>query len=154
MKAMKIKRSSAIVDTGLILTYLSMETNSSKKKQYIAYLEQEVFENPQYDNLAITPMTKTELLYIICRTKGWNEAQVYTDLLLSNFVIIRNTEVEELAALIKCKVSVALVDCYVVATGSLFNLPVYFLEERELTQNVQNSIKEDFKVDLKVLRKF
>ncbi len=147
------KNNIVAVDTSVIVAYLSTKKDTQVSKNYIAYLERELFANETYQNYLITSMTKTELLYILCRMKGWDEANEYIEQLLENFLISRDYEVEDLAALIKCKFPISLSDCFTLGVGMLFKIPVFFLEEKELTENIQERIRNELQIQLHILKK-
>lgn len=143
----------AIVDTGLIIEYLTIDSKKSKQKEYKKFLDKNIFKNKQISQIYISFLTKTELLYVVCRTKGWSKAKEIVNHIVSNFVVIREKEIDDLAALIKCKIPVALTDCFNLSIAVLYDIPVYFLEEKEFTKEISTLIKSELKVDLKLLRK-
>ncbi len=143
----------AIVDTGVLVEYLSSEPDIPKDAAFAQYLEETVLESKKYQILYISSMTKTELLYISCRTQGWEKAKSIVKKFLTNFVELHLPEIDELAAQIKCQCPIALSDCFTIAIGSILALPVYFLKERELTDEIQLTIKDTYSVNLIVLEK-
>ena len=143
----------AVVDTGLIIEYLTIDSENTKQKGYKEFLDKNLFRNKQISQIYISFLTKTELLYIVCRTKGWSKAEEIVEHIVSNFAIIRDKEIDELAALIKCKIPVALPDCFNLSIAVLYGIPVYFLEEREFTKEISSLIKSELKVNLKLLGK-
>lgn len=143
----------AVVDTGLIIEYLTMDSNNIKQRGYKEFLDRNLFRNKQISQIYISFLTKTELLYVVCRTEGWSKAKEIVDHIVSNFVVIRDKEIDDLAALIKCKIPIALPDCFNLSIAVLYGIPVYFLEEKEFTKEISILIKNELEVDLKLLRK-
>jgi len=143
----------AIVDTSVLVEYLSLEPTSPRDAAFGHYLEEIVLESKKYQILYISSMTKTELLYISCRAQGWERARTLVKKFLNNFIELHTPEIDELAAQIKSQCPIALSDCFSIAIGSFLALPVYFMKERELTGEIQSTIKEKFDVNLMVFDK-
>jgi len=72
---------------------------------------------------------------------------------MEHFVLSNDERLGEIAARIKCKVSVSLVDCFSLAVGLLHHLPIYFMEESELDTHKISLIRNELDIDLHVLSK-
>jgi len=55
--------------------------------------------------------------------------------------------------MIKCSISISLSDCFCLAVGSLYDIPVYFLEEFELTKKTIKQIRDELKIELHIMKK-
>ena len=140
-----------IVDTGLLVEYY--QPKSEETQSYVNYLERILFKNPDYDDFFLTFVTRTELLYIMCRIYGWKTGKEKVDRLLENYIIVRDEILDEIAASLKCALPISLPDCYVIAAGINYNLPIFFAEENELTEELQKKVRKEFNVDMQVVRK-
>lgn len=143
----------ATLDTGVLIEYLSLDKEKPEEKKFLKHLEDTLLETDKYQILYIPSIVKSELLYITCRLKGWEEAKATIDDFLSNFVILRVPDLDEIAAQIKCKVPIAIADCYTLAIGKFLSTPTYFINEKELAEEVQQIISEEFSIDLKLIEK-
>jgi len=146
-------KSQAVVDTGILIEYLSLDLTKSTDKQHKNYFDQEIYKNQKYSVLLVSFLTRSELLYIQCRKKGWELAKSTTDAILEHFTVIRSTELDEIAPLLKCQLGISLVDCFNLAIGALYQIPVYFLEEQELSPSVIKKIREDHQIDIRILKR-
>lgn len=143
----------AALDTGVLIEYLSLDKEKPKEKKFLKHLEELLLETDKYRILYIPSIVKSELLYITCRLKGWEEAKTTIDDFLTNFVILRVPDLDEIAARIKCKIPVALADCYTLAIGKFLSTPTYFIRETELSKKVQKIILEEFMIDLRLIER-
>ena len=143
----------ATLDTGVLIEYLSLDKGKPKEKKFLKYLEDQLLETDKYRILYIPSIVKAELLYITCRLKGWEEAKTTIEDFLTNFVILRVPNLDEIAARIKCKVPIALADCYTLAIGKFLSTPTYFINETELSKKVQQIILEEFMIDLRLIER-
>ncbi len=152
-KSEDIQIKAATLDTGVLVEYLSLDKEKPEEKKFLKHLEDTLLETDKYRILYIPSIVKSELLYITCRLRGWEEAKTMIDDFLSNFVILRVPDLDEIAARIKCKVPIAIADCYTLAIGKLLSTPTYFINEKELTKKVQQIISEEFSIDLKLIER-
>ncbi len=132
-----------VLDTGILLTYLSdRETESTK------WLEQNLFIETAQIKIHSHEINQTEIFYLTCREQGIDEAKkVIKD--LSDYILFHNEpELNEIAGTLKCKHSIALADCYAIATGKWLKCPILFKKETELTQSKIDSLKKEFNVEL------
>lgn len=142
-----------VVDTSVLVEYMSLDPEDENDLKLLSFLKSNILESKEYQAVYITSLTLTELLYVLCRKYGWKIAKKYIDNLTENLIILRVPASEELAAHIKCKISIALADCYSMAISALFALPVYFMKEKVLTKEIQKKIKREFSIDLHVIDK-
>jgi predicted nucleic acid-binding protein len=142
-----------VVDTSILVEYMSLDPEDENDLKLLSFLKSNILESKEYQAVYITSLTLTELLYILCRKYGWKIAKKYIDDLTENLIILRLPASEELAAHIKCKIPIALADCYSMAVSALFSLPVYFMKERELTKEIQKKIEKEFSIDLHIIDK-
>ncbi len=83
-------------------------------------------------------LSLTEALYVACRLWGrnvaWRRARMLLD---SGYIeVVEDERVWELAAECKCRIPIALGDCYTLAAAKLYNAtPVFLREEKELVEN-------------------
>ncbi|PWI46278.1 hypothetical protein CEE45_17705 [Candidatus Heimdallarchaeota archaeon B3_Heim] len=143
----------ATLDTGVLIEYLSLDKEKPKENMFLKHLEEILLETDKYRILYIPSIVKSELLYITCRLKGWEEAKTTIDDFLTNFVILRVPDLDGIAARIKCKVPIALADCYTLAIGKFLSTPTYFINEIELSKKVQKIISEEFMIDLRIIER-
>lgn len=143
----------ATLDTGILIEYLSLDEEKPEEEKFLKRLEDTLLETDKYQILYIPSIIKTELLYITCRLKGWEKAKATIDDFLSNFVILRTPNLDEMAAQIKCKIPITLADCYTLAIGQFLSTPTFFISEKELTEEAQQIILEEFSIDLKLIDK-
>ncbi|MHA1353124.1 MAG: PIN domain-containing protein [Candidatus Heimdallarchaeaceae archaeon] len=153
MTSRSLKAKAAVVDTGVLLEYLTLDKTKKDSRKYFNYLNSELFQNHNYKQIFISFLTKTELLYISCRIKGWKKAKEYVSSLVNSFIIVSNDEIDELAALIKCKIPIALPDCFNLAIAKIYKIPAYFLEEKELSSQTQRKIITELNIDLHIIQK-
>ena len=143
----------AVVDTGILIQYFSLDLQDDKDKNHKEYFDRNLFKNPAYNALIVSFLTRTELLYVQCREKGWDLAKSLTDAYLEHFLESRAKELDEIAPQLKCKLAISLVDCFNLAIGKLYQIPVYFMDENELTSEKITKIREDLGIDLRIMRK-
>jgi predicted nucleic acid-binding protein len=143
----------ATLDSGVLVEYLSLDKEKPDENKFLKHLEDSLLETEEYRILYISALVKVELLYITCRLSGWKKAKKTIEEFLSNFVILRAADLDEIAAQIKCRVPIALADCYTLAIGKLLSVPTYFSSEKELTENIKEIIREELSIDLKLIEK-
>lgn len=146
-------KSQAVIDTGILIQYLALDLEKITDRQQKKYFDREVFKNQKYKSLLISFLTRSELLYIQCRKKGWELAKSHTNAILEHFTLIRSKELDEIAPLLKCQLGISLVDCFNLAIGALYQIPVYFLEEQELSTRIIEKIKKEHQIDIRILKK-
>ena len=67
----------------------------------------------------VSPLVETELLYIICRTHGFDYARVAVTELLQDFIVESEETLKDDAARLKCRYAISLAGCYSVAVAIL-----------------------------------
>ncbi len=143
----------ATLDTGVLIEYLSLDKEKPEEREFLEQLEKTILETDRYSILYIPSIVKSELLYITCRLKGWKEAKNTIDDFLTNFIVLRIPDLDEIAAQIKCRVPIALADCYTLAIGKFLSTPTFFIKEKELTKKNQEIISEEFSINLKLIER-
>jgi predicted nucleic acid-binding protein len=86
-------------------------------------------------SFACTEIALCELTYVLCRSLGWEEAQLKTENLVrsSLIIVIPSHALWNEAAKIKCKASIALPDCFTIAAARLANGTALFIRrEKEI----------------------
>ena len=86
----------------------------------------------------LNDVTIAETLYVICRTDGEENAANYVEKCARTVRAIAPSEkLSRLAGSMKCKFSISLADCWVLATGIVFKVPCLFgFREAELVKNL------------------
>jgi len=74
----------------------------------------------------------TELKYILCRQKGYENAIKIVSEFLKGFTIYSEEKLRDEAARLKCNFAISLADCYSLATAKLLDIPVYMKKEDEI----------------------
>ena len=120
-----LQDASITVDTGILIELL--EDSDLGKVFY-----QKVLEKPQFQNIYISPLTDTELKYIFCRRNGYNDAKELVLEFLKDFIICSESELRDEAFRLKCNFPISIADCYSLAVGKVFNIPVYMIKEKEI----------------------
>jgi predicted nucleic acid-binding protein len=135
--------SNLILDTSVLIGYFIEEQLS-----IVTLLDKYIFNKNSSITLYGHNLLKTELYYIICRNKGSNEA---TDILIKieNVTnIIGESWLFEKAGQIKCKYPIAFSDCFSISLGIFQDCPIFFLKEKELSEEIINKINEEFKTKI------
>ena len=120
-----LQEASITVDTGILIELL--EDSDLGKVFY-----QKVLEKPQVQNIYISPLTDTELKYIFCRRNGYEEAKELVSEFLKDFIICSESKLRDEAFRLKCNLPISVADCYSLAVGRVFNIPVYMIKEKEI----------------------
>ncbi len=87
----------------------------------------------------------TELKYILCRRKGYEEAIKIVSELLKDFTIYSEEDLRDEAAHLKCDFAISLADCYCLATAKLLDIPIYMKKEVEI-EKVFNKLSPIIKI--------
>ena len=85
-------------------------------------------------------LSLTEAFYVTCRLWGRERAEERINLLLESGVveIVEDEKLWEYAGDCKCKIPIALGDCYTLATAKLYAAkPLFLRPERELASNIE-----------------
>ena len=120
-----LQNASITVDTGILIELL--EDSDLGKVFY-----QKVLAKPQFQNIYISPLTDTELKYIFCRQNGYKDAKELVLEFLKDFNICTESELRDEAFRLKCNFPISIADCYSLAVGKVFNIPVYMIKVKEI----------------------
>ncbi len=85
-------------------------------------------------------LSVTEAFYVACRLWGRERAEERLNLLLESGVleIVEDEKLWEYAGDCKCRIPIALGDCYTLATAKLYAAkPLFLRPERELLENLE-----------------
>ncbi|MHA1521166.1 MAG: PIN domain-containing protein [Promethearchaeota archaeon] len=118
---------SIVVDTGALLELLAKSSMGQKFKE-------QILEKRTSTDIFISPLTVTELLYILGRLEGFEEGKHIVQEFVEPFIIYEEKILREKAAKLKMEFGIAIADCYVIALGQLKNIPIYMKREREINK--------------------
>jgi len=135
--------SNLILDTSVLIGYFIKEQLS-----IVTLLDKYIFNKNSSITLYGHNLLKTELYYIICRKKGSNEAKDILIKIENVTNIISESWLFEKAGQIKCKYPIALSDCFSISLGIFQDCPIFFLKEKELSEEIINKINEEFKTKI------
>ena len=121
----KSQNNSVVVDTSVLMELLE-ETALGNK------VFQRIFSNSDIQEFYIAPIVDTELKYILCRRKGYENAIKITSEFLKDFTIYSEEKLRDMAAHLKCNFAISLADCYSLATAKLLDIPIYMKKENEI----------------------
>ena len=128
-----------ILDTSILLGYFMNEG-----QEINSLLEEYVFTQESKIILYGHNLIKTELLYIICREKGMNNAEMVLKKIENIMNIISDTWLFKKAADIKCRYPLAISDCFSISLSLLQECPVLFLPEYELSKDIAEKINKEY----------
>ncbi len=135
-----------VIDTGVYIEYF--QSGKDKIKQFLRdTLFTENSEVKLYGNFVL----KSEMFYVLCRLIGNEKAGKRMEEIGKFITYIEDSNVFKLAGQIKCKFSIALADCYSIATGIFMECPVLFMKEGELNEAIIENINEDFNSNINIL---
>lgn len=117
-----------MIDTGVLIEYLEGTKLGLKFKENIV-------NDPNFTQFFISPLFETELKYILCRKYGFRKAERKVDRFLKDFNIIFESILRNEAIKLKCKYPISLADCYSLSIAKLNSIPIYFKQEKEITEN-------------------
>ena len=120
-----LQETSIAVDTGILIEIL--EDSDLGKVFY-----QKVLERLQFQKIYISPLTDTELKYIFCRRNGYKDAKELVLEFLKDFIICSESKLRDEAFRLKCNFPISIADCYSLAVGKVFNIPVYMIKVKEI----------------------
>ena len=135
--------SNLILDTSVLIGYFI-----EKQLSIATLLDKYIFNKNSSITLYGHNLLKTELYYIICRKKGSNEAKDILIKIENVTNIISESWLFEKAGQIKCKYPIALSDCFSISLGIFQDCPIFFLKEKELSEEIINKINEEFKTKI------
>ena len=132
---MIVKGNSIAIDTGVLLELLS-------KTELGIKFENSIIKAPNIKKFYISPFVETELLYIRCRKTNFKQAKQNIKDFLHPFIMIEESEIRYKAAELKCKYSISLADCYILAVGIKKTIPVFMKREEEIEKIISPLEKE------------
>jgi len=138
--------SNLILDTSVLIGYF-MEEHLS----IITLLDEYIFNENSSITLYGHNLLKTEVYYIVCRKKGSNEAKNILKQIENVTNIISESWLFEKAGQIKCKYPIAFSDCFSISLGHFQDCPIFFLKERELSEDVIYKINEEFNTKIYIV---
>ncbi len=122
---MSAKKGSIVIDTGVLLEYIEGTELGRKFKEH-------VLQNESLEHFYISPFVHTELLYIICRNSGFDQAQKTVTKFLRRFILFEEKKLRDVAAKLKCQYPISLADCYSIALALIQEIPLYMKREAEI----------------------
>lgn len=140
-KEKNLFKDNIVLDTGPLIDYLC-------NTGVVEFVQNEVIDNPKIKNIIISPITLTEIFYILCRQKGEIFAKDSIDLLRAAVKVELEFKIREIAGKYKCERAISLADCYTLATAKLNSATALFKKEEEIDNELKN---EPFDLDLKII---
>ena len=131
--------SNLVLDTSVLIGYFMDE-----KLSIIPLLDEYLFNKNSSLTFYGHNLLKSEIYYIICRKKGSIEAKNVLNKIENVMNIISESWLFKKVGQIKCEYPIAFSDCFSISLGIFLNCPVFFLKERELSEDVVNKINEEF----------
>jgi len=138
--------SNLILDTSVLIGYFTEEQLS-----IITLLDEYIFNENSLITLYGHNLLKTEVYYIICRKKGNNEAKKILEKIENVTNIISESWLFEKAGQIKCKYPIAFSDCFTISLGHFQDCPIFFLKERELSEEIIKKVNEEFNTKIYIV---
>ena len=105
-----------------------------------------IFSITRIQEFYISPLVDTELKYILCRQKGYENAIKITSEFLKDFKIYSEEKLRDEAAHLKCDFAISLADCYSLAIAKLLDIPIYMKREDEI-EKVFNELSTLVKIN-------
>ena len=128
-----------VLDTGIIIEYLN-----EKPTQLQEWLNSNIFLDERQINLHSSEITHAELFYILCRKKSPEFARQTIENVQQYLTFHNELILTETAGRIKCAQSIALADCFTIATGIYLHCPILFKEESEMPNQTISDLKQKF----------
>ncbi|MFX1295862.1 MAG: PIN domain-containing protein [Promethearchaeota archaeon] len=135
-----------VLDTSVFIGYFMDE-----KLSIIPLLDEYVFNENSSISLYGHNILKSEIHYIICRKRGISEAENVIKKVETVINAISESRLFEKAGQIKCKYPIALSDCFSLSLGLLFDCPVFFLKERELSDGIVDDLNKNLDCKLYIV---
>jgi predicted nucleic acid-binding protein len=118
-------KGSIAIDTGVLVEYIE---DSALGKIF----KEKILENDTFEEFHISPLVYTEILYIYCRSLGFDQAKFTVQNLLKDFIIAEERQLRDEAAKLKCQYAISIADCYSIALAIIKNLTLYMKKEDEI----------------------
>ncbi len=125
-----------VVDTGVWIEYFLETILGQKFKEKIVEGRISIY---------ISETVVSEIFYVLCRRKGYQEAKKKIDMVLDGTEVIEGREIQMIAGNYKCERAISLSDCFTIAVSKSMGLPALFKEEEEIRQEIN---KKAFDVEL------
>lgn len=125
-----------VVDTGVWIEYFLETTLGQKFKEKIVEGRISIY---------ISETVVSEIFYVLCRRKGYQEAKKKIDMVLGGAEVIEGREIQMSAGNYKCERAISLSDCFTLAASKIMGFPALFKEEEEIRQEIN---KKAFDVEL------
>ena len=138
LSLLKQYQGSIVLDTGLFIEFYE----NSKIGNFV---RDHIIQNMNIDQILIHDLLISEIYYILCRKLGKEAAYHYMENLLSIATVEDSSELRIAGAQIKCERSISLSVSYACAIAAIYEVPVFFKEERELEKE---KTREEFDFDL------
>ena len=127
-----------VLDTGVLIEYFK-----NQDQELIELLDEYVFEPDSKISLYGHNLLKCEVYYIKCRKIGIEPAREYVKRLEQIMITISDKWIFEQAGRIKCKYPIALSDCFSMSLSILRECPVFFMPEKELTNDIVDRLNSE-----------
>ncbi|HUX99994.1 MAG TPA: PIN domain-containing protein [Candidatus Deferrimicrobium sp.] len=131
-------KGSIAIDTGVLVEYIEDSALGKKFKE-------KILENDTFEEFHISPLVYTEILYIYCRSIGFDQAKLTVQSFLKDFIIADELQLRNEAAKLKCEYAISIADCYSIALAISKNLSLYMKKEAELEKAL---IKAKFPIEI------
>jgi predicted nucleic acid-binding protein len=135
-----------VLDTSVYLAYFIDHT-----ADIVPLLDTYVFSEDSPTNLFGHNILKAEIYYVTCRKLGLDKANDIITKMEGVLNLVEEIDLFKKAAQIKCQHSIALADCFTIATGIVEDCPALFLAEKELPKNVVYQINKAFSAKIWVV---
>ena len=132
-----------VIDTGIFIEYFKQGERELKKtlREHLFSETSEITINGHY-------FIKAEMYYIMCRKIGKVKAEKIIKDIEEYINFVSGEFLYEIAGEIKCKYPLAISDCFSISLGIFQDCPIFFLKEKELTEEIINKINEEFKTKI------
>lgn len=132
-----------VIDTGIFIEYFKQGERELKKilREHLFSETSEITINGHY-------FIKAEMYYIMCRKIGNVKAEKIIKDIEEYINFVSGEFLYEIAGEIKCKYPLAISDCFSISLGIFQDCPIFFLKEKELTEEIINKINEEFKTKI------
>ena len=111
-------------------------------------VQNDIVDNNKVIQIIISPLTLTEIYYVLCRQRGAKFALESIQKIRNAVKIELEFNIRELAGNYKCERAFSLADCYVLATAKINSATAIFKREQELDDELS---KAPLDVDILIL---
>ncbi len=140
------KYSDIVIDTGILIEYFKQGEIKLKKtlREHLFSETSEITINGHY-------FIKAEMYYIMCRKIGKVKAEKIIKDIEEYINFISGEFLYEIAGDIKCKYPLAISDCFSISLGIFQDCPIFFLNEKELSEGIIKKVSEEFKAKIYIV---